>query len=86
MNQPREIIAGVFLEFLKALAAVYLDESPVGINQLLIPVGVINEEAAGHPRSNLFDDRKCLFTEDQRAPLLLLVLPHKPIRPSLLNQ
>ena len=82
VHQSGEGVAGVSLELLQGLAAVYMDQGLIGVDQTLVPSGMIDKEAAGHPRCDLFNDGKRLFTEQQRmgvCPLAPLHCTHLPL-------
>ncbi len=87
VDQSGKGVSGIALEFLQVLAAIYPEKGLVGIDQLFIPIRMINEEATGHPRSDLLNDRESLFTEDQIVLIFLFALSHKkPIRPSAVSE
>ena len=81
MAQPPEGVAGILLEILQIPAAVNPDQSLIGVNQPFLPIGVVDEEAAGHPGGNLLNNGEGLLAEHQRQDLLLFLFLHVQFRP-----
>ena len=76
VDQPMKCIASIYLKFFQILAAIYLEQRLVGVDQTLFLVGVINEKTARHSCGDLLDNGKSLLAENQRALRFLFVL-HK---------
>ena len=53
------------LELLQGVATEDLPDGPVGVEQLLRAVGLVDEEAARHVLAELLDDRQALLVEDK---------------------
>ena len=77
VDQPGKGVAGQGLKFLQVFAAVYLEKSPIGVDQAFLLIGVIDEETAGHPCGDLLDDGKGLLAQAQRAPFFWLMFAHR---------
>ena len=65
MNHAAEGKAGQSLEVLQAVAAEDIADGLVGVQQLLVLVRLVDEEAAGHVLAELLDHRKALIVKDK---------------------
>ena len=77
MNKPFKRVARQLLKLLQRAAAKNTQHGMIDINQFLIPVGMVNKKAAGHPFRNLLNDGQRAFVKTDCKLWLVSVCFHR---------
>ena len=57
MHHPLECISRQFFKIFKAIAAIYIEDRVVGIEQFFLALSLIDEEAPRHVFPDILNDR-----------------------------